>query len=74
MCVGGESVLQPDLQSIVEEDNAAFRQEIVEYDARKERERLREVSLRRRRRRRKQLVYFECVVGVCAGTRRSGWW
>ena len=40
----GESVLQPDLQYIVDEDNAAFRQEIAEYDARKERDRLREVS------------------------------
>ena len=37
-------MLQADLQCMVEEDNAAFRQEIAEYDSRKERERLREVS------------------------------
>ena len=37
-------MLRPDLQYVVEEDNEAFRQEIAEYDARKERERLREVS------------------------------
>ena len=40
VCTAGESELQPDLQYIVEEDNEVFRQEIAEYDARKEREKL----------------------------------
>lgn len=35
---GGETVLQPDLQCMVEEDNAAFMEEIAEYDAKKEKE------------------------------------
>lgn len=35
---GGETVLKPDLQCMVEEDNAAFMEEIAEYDAKKERE------------------------------------
>ena len=43
VCVDGESVLPHDLQCTVDEDNTGFRQEMAEYDARKERDRLREV-------------------------------
>ena len=38
LLLGGECVLPPDLECIVEEDNAAFMEEIAEYDAKKERE------------------------------------
>lgn len=38
LLTGGECVLPSDLQCIVEEDNAAFMEEIAEYDAKKERE------------------------------------
>ena len=43
--VGVESELPEDLKEMVGEDNEAFRQEKAEYDARREQERLREVSV-----------------------------
>ena len=41
---GMEDELPADLESTVEEDNEAFRQEMVEYDAKQEQERLKQVS------------------------------